>query len=97
MPLIRCAFNNVFFLQRFPTFSLVLKNLVGRRFLMLVSALGMAVAQVHLPIACLIDLIYIMLSFIWFSIVKLSAPLASTSKRWTRNNVHSQASALTTT
>ena len=43
----------MFFLQLFPTFSLVLKNLVGRRFLMLVSALGMAVAQVHLPIAFL--------------------------------------------
>ena len=41
------------FLQLFPTFSLVLKNLVGRRFLMLVSALGMAVAQVLLHIACL--------------------------------------------
>ena len=33
--------------------SLVLKNLVGRRFLMLVSALGMAVAQVgHTVIYC---------------------------------------------
>ena len=95
MPLIRCAFNNVFFLQLFPTFSLVLKNLVGRRFLMLVSALGMAVAQVHLRIFVL-NLCYI-LSFIGFSIVKLSAPLASTSKRWTRNNALSQVSALTTT
>ena len=50
MSLIRCAFGNIF-LQFFPTFSLVLKNLVGRRFLMLVSALGMAVAQVQLYIA----------------------------------------------
>ena len=98
MPLIRCAFNNVFFLQLFPTFSLVLKNLVGRRFLMLVSALGMAVAQVPLRIFGFdLYLVYIMLSFIGFSIVKLSAPLASTSKRWTRSNALSQASALTTT